>query len=307
MKHGSAWTKAQGWALVAALAVAALGCGAPERPGWPTGALQQSATPKLSWRDTPRPWIIAHRGSGMLNSHPFPANVLPGITASVLEAGAVGVEIDVMLTSDGQVVLMHDQRLEGFTDCSGCVSEHTLAEIKACKVGAPEYDLRPPTLSEVLAAIRDLPVAPLLMLDVKSDPWKDDCRSVGGTKNEHLTTLGSRIGEAVQAAGYGSNVGAQSRYPELLSALGKAAPAATLLAYHEHLRPALEAARKGSFQGVAVWEDGLTEDSLREARKSGLMIDTFTINAPVDLAMAVSFGVDVIETDFVPEMLASFD
>lgn len=242
----------------------------------------------------------------MMGTERFPVNSIVGVTGTVMKGGAVGMEIDVMLTLDGEVVLMHDHVLETTTDCSGCVSESTLAEVAACRCKPVEYGATPPTLASVVAAVSKLPVAPLLMLDVKSDPWREGC-GVTMTPDEHRVRLGRRIGETLLDSGYAANVGVQSNSPELLAAVRELAPEALLLVYNDQIEPAVRAARAGELDGVAVWEDGLNRPWLDEARGSGMFVDTFTVNAPIDLAIAVEYEVDVIETDFVPEILASFD
>jgi glycerophosphoryl diester phosphodiesterase len=219
----------------------------------------------------------------------------------------VGVEIDVALTADRQVVLMHDHRLDRTTTCGGCVSQHTLAEIAACEIEPGSDGARPPSLDEALAALSDLPVVPLLMLDVKADPWQDGCPPAGDSETEHLVTLGRSIGRALSDWDYADNTGVQGSSAELLTATRGIAPRATLFSVAGHMEPAVLAARDHELDGVAVWEDGLTDAWVREARGSGLLIDTFTVNTPIDLATAVTSEVDFIESDYVPELLEWFD
>ena len=110
----------------------------------------------------PSPVInIAHRGaSGSAPEHTIAAYDL------ALELGADYIEQDLQLTSDGVLVAMHDETLDRTArgpaeNCSGPVSEKTLAQIKTCDVGSwfneefpeaarPEYvELHIPTLEEV--------------------------------------------------------------------------------------------------------------------------------------------------------------
>src|SRR5437870_12407948 len=81
------------------------------------------------------------------------------------------IELDVQLTRDGEVVVMHDWTLERTTDGAGAVSDRTLAEIRRLDAGAwfgPAFrGTRVPTLAEVLAAV-GLPV------NVELKPVGDD-------------------------------------------------------------------------------------------------------------------------------------
>src|SRR5262249_7476269 len=72
----------------------------------------------------------AHRGY----SSDFPENTLPALEAA-LEAGAHVAEIDVRLTRDGKLVLMHDPTVDRTTDGSGPVSDMSLEEVKKLDAG----------------------------------------------------------------------------------------------------------------------------------------------------------------------------
>ena len=96
------------------------------------------------------PFISAHRGF----SSAAPENTLPALEAA-LTTGADVAEIDVKLTKDGKLVLMHDPNLDRTTDGSGPGAAMTLAEIKKLDAGK-WFDrkfagTRVPTLDEVLA------------------------------------------------------------------------------------------------------------------------------------------------------------
>lgn len=68
---------------------------------------------------------IAHRGA----SGTFPENTLSAFRAAI-DAGADMCELDVQLTRDGSVVVIHDDSVERTTDGDGEVAELTLEELK---------------------------------------------------------------------------------------------------------------------------------------------------------------------------------
>jgi glycerophosphoryl diester phosphodiesterase len=107
----------------------------------------------------------AHRGA----SGQAPENTLSAL-ARALALGADLAEIDVRLTADGQLAVIHDATLERTTTGSGRVAQHTLAELQALDAGAwfgPQWrGERVPALDEVLAFARGrLP----LNLELKPD------------------------------------------------------------------------------------------------------------------------------------------
>lgn len=123
--------------------------------------------------DHPLCW--GHRGY----SARLPENTMPAFAAAI-EAGADGIELDVTLTSDGKLVVIHDAALDRTTDGHGPASAKTLAELKALDAGswlAPEHaGTRLPTLDEVLDAFGG---KTLVNIEIKPEacrPWnsKDD-------------------------------------------------------------------------------------------------------------------------------------
>jgi glycerophosphoryl diester phosphodiesterase len=96
---------------------------------------------------------IAHRGA----SKAFPENTLSAFRAAAA-AGAEMCELDVHLTRDGAVAVIHDDVVDRTTDGRGYVAEMTLAELKrldagACFKGPPIKGERIPTLDEVFDAV----------------------------------------------------------------------------------------------------------------------------------------------------------
>lgn len=98
--------------------------------------------------------IIAHRG----DSAHRPENTLASFRSALL-VGAEIVELDVQLTADREVVVIHDATLERTTNGSGRVMDRTLAEIRglsagyASRFGSVWEAERVPTLEEVLALL----------------------------------------------------------------------------------------------------------------------------------------------------------
>jgi glycerophosphoryl diester phosphodiesterase len=101
------------------------------------------------------PLIIAHRG----DSAHRPENTLASF-ASALELGVALVELDVQLTRDDQVVVLHDPTLDRTTSGRGPVVERSLAEVRLLSAGYPSRfgrdfaGERVPTLVEVLSLLR---------------------------------------------------------------------------------------------------------------------------------------------------------
>jgi len=98
------------------------------------------------------PLIIAHRGFRAK----YPENTLAAFRAAEA-AGAHALELDVTLTRDRRVVVIHDDAVDRTTDGGGPVADFTLEELKRLDAGAwfdPRFaGERIPTLAEVFDAV----------------------------------------------------------------------------------------------------------------------------------------------------------
>ena len=96
--------------------------------------------------------VIAHRGANGL----APENTLAAFRKA-LEVGSDGIELDVRLTRDRQVVAIHDRRVDRTTTGSGPVGTYTLRELKSLDAGSwfgPEFGREAvPTLVDVFDAL----------------------------------------------------------------------------------------------------------------------------------------------------------
>ena len=93
--------------------------------------------------------VIAHRGY----SDKYPENTIPSFQAA-LNLGADMIELDVYLSSDNQLVVIHDHSLSKTTNGSGYVWDHTLSELKKLDAGSwfssKFKNIQIPSLQEVL-------------------------------------------------------------------------------------------------------------------------------------------------------------
>ena len=96
--------------------------------------------------------VVGHRG--WLGA--YPENTLAGFKAA-LELGVDAIELDIHVTSDGRVAVIHDDTVDRTTDGVGVVSKMTLAELKALDAGAWFGERfageRIPTLEEVMELV----------------------------------------------------------------------------------------------------------------------------------------------------------
>ena len=89
--------------------------------------------------------IAAHKG----DCYDYPENTMLAYKKAA-EAGAHMLEVDVRITKDGELIMMHDDRVDRTTDGKGAVKDMTLAEIKSLRAGDAVLSDSVPTLRELL-------------------------------------------------------------------------------------------------------------------------------------------------------------
>ena len=112
--------------------------------------------------------IVAHMGIPA----DYPENTLPSLTAAA-RLPVYGIEFDVHLTADGELVVTHDDTVERCSDGRGRIRNMTLRELRTLDFGgwkAPEFAGTPiPTLSEAVEAILSAAPGRRMLIEVKED------------------------------------------------------------------------------------------------------------------------------------------
>ena len=117
---------------------------------------------------TPKTFVYGHRGA----SGYAPENTLEAF-AIAAEMKADGVELDVHFSKDGQVVVIHDDKIDRVSNGQGKVKEYTLEELRSFDFGYKFYGerrgIKIPTLDEVYALLA--PTGMTVNVEIKaSDP-----------------------------------------------------------------------------------------------------------------------------------------
>lgn len=104
--------------------------------------------------------VWAHRGASGWDRQYAPENTMPAFRKAV-EMGADGIELDVQLTKDGEIVICHDERIDRTSRGKGWLKDFTLAELKQIDFGKPHVEygfVEIPTLSEFLEFAKPLDI-----------------------------------------------------------------------------------------------------------------------------------------------------
>lgn len=157
-------------AAIAAVAVLLAACaGAPVAATGPAAGADALTARFDCLRERDALLVSAHRAVWDATT---PENSLAAIRRTGREIPGVMLEIDVALTADGALVLMHDDDLDRTTDASGDVADLTLAEIRRARLtdaSGRVTDEAPPTLAEALAAVREVGAVASIDFKIEDD------------------------------------------------------------------------------------------------------------------------------------------
>jgi len=94
--------------------------------------------------------IWAHRGCSQM----YPENTLLAFEKAMNIQGLAGIELDIQLTKDGELVVIHDERVDRTTEGIGYVRDYTLKELRKLHIYADEKETQHiPTMAEVFDLI----------------------------------------------------------------------------------------------------------------------------------------------------------
>lgn len=86
----------------------------------------------------------------------YPENTLLAFEKAKNIKGLIGIELDIQLTRDGEIVVIHDERVDRTTNGMGYVKDYTLIELKRLKIDAGNGEYKQiPTIGEVIDFLED--------------------------------------------------------------------------------------------------------------------------------------------------------
>lgn len=218
--------------------------------------------------------MFAHRGGAKLG----PENTLEAFSRG-LSAGADGLELDVRLSRDGEVVVMHDPTVNRTTPGRGRVAEFTAGQLASWGV---------PRLAEVLDGYPET----LFIIELKD--------TNGG--------LARKVVELVREHGAVGRVALGSFHVGPLRVARELEPRIPTGASRPEIRVALYASYLGiapfwaSYQSLQVPERSrgrrvVSRRFVRAAHRAGLAVQVWTVDEERDIRRLVGWGVDAIISD----------
>lgn len=255
-------------------------------------------------RGQPKPLVIAHQGGEGL----WPSNTMVAFEHAVA-MGVDMLEMDLHVTSDGALVVMHDETVDRTTNGTGRLEDMTLAEVKALDAGYRWTDddgqtypyrgqgITVATVEELFQAFPDMPMTIEIKLVERIPVAEPFCELIRKYNMQDKVLVASFHQDAMDAF--------RAVCPEV----------ATSITQNEvinfFVRHKLGLAASYSPPGPAVQvpetRSGLrviTEGFVESAHQRGMDVHAWTINEPEDMQRMIDLGVDGIITDYPDRLLA---
>lgn len=234
--------------------------------------------------------VVAHRGAAAV----APENTMEAYRRAV-ELGADAIELDVQLTADGQLALMHDETVERTTDLTGPIASMTLEQLRGADAGFRfeaadgTFPFRGkglviPTLGEVLGW---LPDGTGLVVEIKA-------RAATAPVIEALR------GSRVRAAGALSLISFEEVIIDEARGLDPEIPTGYLLVPSQPIEPALVYAVEHCHAAVHPYEGDLGLDPgpiLSLATAYGRIMGCYVVNDLARMQQLAAYGLWGFVTD----------
>jgi glycerophosphoryl diester phosphodiesterase len=246
--------------------------------------------------------VHAHRGGAGL----APENTLAAFR-NALALGADVIELDVHVSRDGEVVVLHDFTLSRTTHTSGYVRETALADLKRLDAGGwfnPRFaGERIPTLREVLDLIRA--DSPRVRVNIETKYPSP------GEAPPPPPDFEERVLQQVRAAGMLDRVILQSFfYPSIVrvKALAPAVRTAALRASRAPTSDPVGVVREAKADIWAPQAGLVTREAVEELHRAGIPVVPWTVNASAEMERLIDAGIgrlrgDGIITDYPDRLL----
>ncbi|MCL1632324.1 glycerophosphodiester phosphodiesterase [Sporolactobacillus sp. CPB3-1] len=227
--------------------------------------------------------VYAHRGSKCN----CPENTLPAFEEA-MRVGSDGIELDVHLTKDQQVVVMHDEKIDRTTNGKGQIRNYTMDELRQFDAGiwfsAKFKHTRIPTLIEVLDLLADYPGT--LNIEFKTD------RNV-------YPGIEACVAELVERYRPHAPVVYSSFNHESLIRLKKIRSNADIaLLLWERLADPWRYTQQTGATAQHLWQPSALSETAAQLQQHGIKVRAWTVNHPKNMEHAFRMGLDAIITDY---------
>lgn len=228
--------------------------------------------------------VYAHRGY----SGRYPENTMLAFKKAA-ETGCFGIELDVQLTKDGEIVIIHDEAVDRTTDHHGLVKDFSLAELKTFNASAAwkgRYGFEPiPTLEEYCQWVKETGL--VTNIEIKSGVY-------------YYEDLEEKTLEMVRRFGLEDRILFSSFNHSSITLLRRLAPDIPCGALMEGAgigNPGYYCQKYG-YRYYHPGLKGISEETVRNCREHNVLLNVWTVNDMGTLELLYDYGCEGVFSNY---------
>lgn len=218
--------------------------------------------------------ILSHRGA----SGYAPENTIDAFQKAIM-LGADGIELDVHLSVDGEIIVIHDNSIDRTTSNKGLVKWMSLSDLQLIKIDG-KHGI--PTLSEVF----DLDSNLLINVELKA---RETAIPVGQLIEKYVSEKNRRYTQfLVSSFDWAALELFRNKFPQIPLGVLTSTNFAEAIAFAKSIKA----------ESIHPNFKLLSSGNLDECRENGIKVFTYTVNNLIDIESVKKLNPDGIITDF---------
>jgi glycerophosphoryl diester phosphodiesterase len=228
--------------------------------------------------------IFGHRGASSI----YPENTLEAFNECI-RLKTDGIELDVNLSKDNELIIIHDETLDRTTTGTGFVQDHTLEEIKQFKIYDDKHNkYEIPTLRELFNEFKNNKL--LINIELKND-------KINYQFLEELTI------QMIREFNYEDRIIISSFSPDSLFKCNKLAPDLSYgYLYGKNFKTSIELLSANNIKAIHPSIKHLTKAQIDYYKKNNFNVRPYTVNDLQTIETFKAYGIDAVITD-VPQII----
>lgn len=227
-------------------------------------------------------FVVGHGGAGFISpTNNIPENSMKSLELTIEGYNADGIEVDVQLSKDSQLVLYHDDFLRTKTGCrQGRINNYNWEEIKNCRYkkdyfGSISVDERLALLEEPLAKFSRRKIKPQVHLDIRYNNFDSSQMS----REKFYDIFSRKILDLIEKYNAEDWVFCGTGDPVLLKLLYKRNPRVKLFYEGYGIDDMLQLKSELDYFGIVVSNDNISKEDVELAHANGLRVAIFNLRA----------------------------
>jgi glycerophosphoryl diester phosphodiesterase len=246
-----------------------------------------------------RIFVIGHGGAGFETYNNYlPENSITSIDRCIVVYNSDGVEVDVQLSRDNQLILFHDIKLESQTSCTGCIRDNNSDFLLDCRytknfTTSVLTEEKLVSLEQVLSRYSQRNPRPRIFLDTRL--------FISCIENENINNYMEDFSEAilylVNKYNYREEIYIESPSVEFLKLIQSKDPGLKYLIDSSDFDTMIDSATINNFYGLVGDNKIISKNDVKRAHDKNLNVVIFNMRSRNSTVEAVNKHPDYIQTD----------